>query len=375
MRKLRLNCGSTTCRYALFGIAFGFCFPVIAITFDVVIFLGNDLNWHTIQNIHRENPIHYIIDTAPFFLGIAFGVAGYFLERARKLNRFLFQQSNVLENANEKLKKALDDFHGAQDLLVKSEKLASLGQLTAGIAHELKNPLNFITNFAETGSEMIDEMETVTDDEERKEITGILKKNFSVINEHGRRANNILTSMMTFARSGNAEKQLSDVNLVCSDVAEIAYHGMCSTIIGFKCDFKKELTKNLPKINIIYEDFSRVVLNLLTNAFYAVNDRRKIETNGYAPSVILSTALDNSNPDGRKTIIIRVRDNGTGIPDEIVEKIFNPFFTTKPSGEGTGLGLSISHDIVMVHGGKMTVKSEANSFTEFNVSLPLQDYV
>lgn len=371
MRRMRIKCGTATCRYAVFGIAFGFCFPAIAILFDLVVNLQQDLTLESIKKIHRENPIHYIIDTAPFFLGIAYGVAGFFQERARRFNNYLFKQTIVLENANEKLKLALDDFHEARDLLVKSEKLASLGQLTAGIAHELKNPLNFITNFSESGEELVDELLSETDDGERREISGILKKNFTIIKEHSKRANNILKSMMTFARASNVEKVMSDINLVSSDAAEIAYHGMCSTIIGFQCDFKKELGQNLPKINIIYEDISRVILNLLTNAFYAVNDRRKKNMNGYFPTVILSTTFDNTDKSGRDKIVIKVLDNGTGIPEEIIEKIFNPFFTTKPSGEGTGLGLSISHDIITVHGGELKVASKTNEFTEFTVTLPI----
>jgi two-component system NtrC family sensor kinase len=269
----------------------------------------------------------------------------------------------------------LDDFHSAQELLVKSEKLASLGQLTAGIAHELKNPLNFITNFAESGAEIVDELKDVKDEAERKEVAGILKNNFKVINEHGMRANNILQSMMTFARSSNIKKRLADINQVSNDAADIAYHGFCSTNFGFKCEFKKQLSSGLPKINIKYEDISRVILNLLTNAFYAVNDRRKKESNNYVPTVTLMTLLDASDPDGERNILIKVRDNGVGIPDNVVNDIFNPFFTTKPSGEGTGLGLSISHDIVAVHGGNMMVTSELNSFTEFVVWLPVTKVV
>jgi len=373
MSRLRIKCSTTTCRYTLFGIAFGFCFPIIAITYDVVFYHAMNLNLDTIRFIHELNPIHYIIDTAPIFLGIAYGVAGLFLERSRRLNRSLYQQTSDLENANNCLKKALDDFHDAQDLLVKSEKLASLGQLTAGIAHELKNPLNFITNFSESGEELIEELSTESDEEEKQEITAMVKKNFGIIKEHGKRANKILTSMMTFARSGNVEKVSSNINLVCNDAAEIAFHGMASSIIGFQCEFTKDLAEDLPKINIIYEDISRVVLNMLTNAFYAVNDRCKRKEPDYVPAVHLSTSLDSSRKNGKKHIVIKVRDNGSGIPEEAIAKIFNPFFTTKPAGEGTGLGLSISHDIVVVHGGDMTVSSKPNSFTEFVVTLPLAE--
>ncbi len=370
MGRFKIKCGTSTCKYALFGIIFGICFPVVAITFDVVIHLSLVLDWSAVILVHKLNPIHYIIDTAPLFLGIAFGVAGYFQERARNLNKSLLKQTNTLEYANANLKKALNDFHEARDLLVKSEKLASLGQLTAGIAHELKNPLNFITNFSESGIEITEELQSTENAEEKNEVAGILKGNFKIINEHGKRANNILQSMMTFARSGNVEKRLSDINLVCKDAADIAYHGMSSTIIGFKCDFHKDLEPNIPKIIIMYEDISRVILNLLTNAFYAVNERRQKENDSYHPVVTLSTKLEKLTI-SKQNILITVTDNGTGIPETIIEKIFNPFFTTKPSGEGTGLGLSISHDIIMVHDGEMKVASESNSFTEFQIFLPV----
>jgi two-component system, NtrC family, sensor kinase len=344
----------------------------VAISFDLMIYLGLDVTLNNIIMIHNDNPIHYIIDTAPIFLGVAFGVAGYYQEKARILNRSLTKEARNLERANANLVKALDDYHAAQDLLVKSEKLASLGQLTAGIAHEMRNPLNFINNFSESGFDLIDELNSQDNEEDRKEVIEILRGNFEKINQHGKKANQILENMMMLARSGKVEKRESDINEVSSDAADIAFHGMSSAIIGFKCDFKKNLAPNLPKIVIVYEDISRVVLNLLTNAFYAVNKRREKEKSDYKPSVILTTSINRSSQQPEKDcILITVRDNGTGIPSNVIDQIFNPFFTTKPSGEGTGLGLSISHDIVLVHGGEMTVTSEENAFTEFRITLPI----
>ncbi len=366
------NCGSSTCKYALFGIAFGFCFPLIALTFDTLIHLHLPLNLESIRFVHRENPLHYIIDSAPLFLGIAFGVAGYYQFRAESLNRSLQRQATVLEYANQKLRKTLDDFHNAQSLLVKSEKLASLGQLTAGIAHELRNPLNFINNFSESSNELLDELLSTSTEEERTEIIEILRGNFSKIHLHGTRANTILQSMMLHARSEKAEKRWSDINEISRDAADIAFHGMSSSMIGFSCDFQKEMNRGIPKIYVIYEDISRVVLNLLTNAFYAVNERRKFEGDGYKARVLLSSSLNGASDKFQKgSVQITVWDNGTGIPTHIKEHIFNPFFTTKPSGEGTGLGLSISHDIILVHGGTMTVESVENEFTEFRITLPV----
>lgn len=366
------NCGTSTCQYALFGVLFGFCFPVIAILFDLLVHLKLPLNKESILLVHRQNPLHYIIDTAPLFLGIAFGVAGYYQHRSKMLNQSLQKQASVLENANQKLRQTLEDFHSAQNLLVKSEKLASLGQLTAGIAHELRNPLNFINNFSESSNELLDELATLEDPKEREEVIEILRGNFSKIHLHGTRANTILQSMMLHARSEKAQKRLSDINEITRDAADIAYHGMSSGIIGFYCDFQKHLQKDMPRIFVIYEDISRVVLNLLTNAFYAVNEKRKTVGNEYKAKVILSTerVKTDDNPENDK-ICITVFDNGTGIAAHIRENIFNPFFSTKPSGEGTGLGLSISHDIIAVHGGTMTVDSTENEFTEFKILLPL----
>ncbi|HRH66473.1 MAG TPA: ATP-binding protein [Bacteroidia bacterium] len=367
-----INCSSSICRYALIGFLFGFCFPFIAISFDTIFHLKLPLNIETIKLVHRENPLHYIIDSAPLFLGIAFGVAGFYQHRAETLNRSLQKQATVLENANQKLRKTLDDFHSAQQLLVKSEKLASLGQLTAGIAHELRNPLNFINNFSESSSEILDELSAVHEESVRKELTEILKGNLSKIHMHGTRANSILQSMMLHARSEKVEKRLSNINEISRDAADIAFHGMSSGVIGFSCSFEKHLGSGIPKIFVIYEDLSRVILNLLTNAFYAVHEKQKKENGTYKAKVILSTALlPSEEQPGNECVEIKIWDNGTGIPSHVRDHIFNPFFTTKPSGEGTGLGLSISHDIIQVHGGTLSVDSEENSFTEFRICLPV----
>jgi signal transduction histidine kinase len=372
MNLFKAICKSTTCRYAFFGIAFGFLFPIVAIAFDVVLNRGIEFNLRNIILTHRENPIHYIIDTAPLFLGIAFGIAGHYLEKARLLNQSLKLQAETMENANNRLTKALEDIQKAQDLLVKTEKLASLGQLTAGIVHEIKNPLNFITNFSESGIDLLDELLNSHSEAERKDIIDALKENFKKINLHGKKANNTVQSMMMFARTGKMIKKISDVNQVCTDAAEVAYHGMSSSIIGFKCNFQKNLDLSIPKINIIYEDVSRVILNLLTNSFYSVHQRRLKEDENYNPKVSLATGLipDSSYP-GQSNIFITITDNGVGIPENAKEKIFSAFYTSKPAGEGTGLGLNISQDIISLHGGIISFVSEENSSTEFRIQLPL----
>lgn len=374
MGKFKIYCGSETCRYALFGIAFGFCFPIVAIFFDILIHYNVKQTWASVAYVHGQNPVLYMIDSAPIFLGIAFGIAGHYMQKTKMLNVSLLLQAENLENSNIRLQKALDDFQAAQKLLIKAEKLSSLGELTAGIAHEIRNPLNFITNFSESGSGLLDELSVSDNGEEKKEIIEILKSNFEKINFHGKRANNTLQSMMTLARSGKVEKRLSDINKLCKDAADIAYQGVRSNVIGFKCELQKNLATDLPQINIIYEDVSRVILNLLTNAFYAVNKRREKEGDNYTAKVAITTLLQNNLKDNKiEEILIIVKDNGPGIPVQIIEQIFDPFFTTKPLGEGTGLGLSISQDIILLHGGEMKVKSEVNNFTEFRITLPVKE--
>ncbi|MCC7232927.1 MAG: two-component sensor histidine kinase [Bacteroidia bacterium] len=364
--------GRSIWQYTLFGISFGFCFPLLALTFDVLIHYRLKFNLESILFVHRENPIHYLIDTAPFFLGLAFGVAGYYQYKTRMLNASLLAQASNLKNANDQLTKAIDDYHAAQHQMLKTEKLASLGQLTAGIAHELKNPLNFINNFSESGFELLDELLVTNDPEERKEIIEMIRSNLQKIHQHGNRSNNILKNMMMHARSGKAERRMSDINQVCKDAAEISFHGTSSNILGFSCDFKKEYADEIPKTWIVHEDISRVIINLLTNAFYAVTERKKNEKAGFVPTVTLKTSfVNNTYIKNKGTIFISVRDNGTGIPDHVREQIFHPFFTTKPSGEGTGLGLSISQDIMEAHGGSLSVDSVPLDHTEFTITLPL----
>jgi two-component system NtrC family sensor kinase len=363
---------SAIIRYIFFGVVFGFCFPIAALLFDVVFHNNLPFNLQSIFYVHKENPIHYIIDSAPLVLGIAFGIAGIYLQRARLLNLSLSRQANNLANANAKLTKALDEIQVTQNRLVNSEKLASLGQLTAGIAHELRNPLNFINNFSESGSEIINDLLEDDDAPGLSEIVNDLRSNFQKINEHGKRANNILESIMLVARTGNGEKKLMNLNSLCNDAGNIAYRGMSSSVIGFKCDFRIDLTPELPQINVVKEDFTRVIINLLTNSFYAVNKKRILEDSSYKPMVILSTTFKKDVSENNDEIILKIHDNGTGIPSDSLKQVFNPFFTTKPCGEGTGLGLSISQDIISAHNGHMSVVSQENILTEFTISLPVK---
>lgn len=255
----------------------------------------------------------------------------------------------------------------AQQQLIHSEKMASLGQMTAGIAHEIKNPLNFVNNFSALSVELLEELEESTDAEDKIEIMESLKSNLKKITAHGKRADSIVATMLQHSRGTAGSKVPTDINQLCSEYTDLAFHGIRANSRDFNCTITKNYEDNLPLINAIPQDLSRVILNLLNNGFYAVADRmKKSELSDYKPEVSVTT----ERKDG--SIFIHVRDNGSGIPSAIKDKIFEPFFTTKPTGEGTGLGLSLSYDIVTKeHQGMMSVQSEEGIFTQFTIQLPI----
>jgi signal transduction histidine kinase len=264
---------------------------------------------------------------------------------------------------------ALADLRRAQDRLVQSEKMASLGQLTAGIAHEIKNPLNFVNNFAELSVDLLDELHDAMASNlatESEEITALLKNNLARIAEHGRRADSIVKNMLLHSRSGPSEHRLIDLNSVVEEALSFAYHGARAEMPGFNITMRKQLDPAAGMVEIFPQDFTRVMLNLITNGFYAARQRAaRNGDGGFEPTLSLTTR------DLGDEVEVRVRDNGTGIASEVRDKIFEPFFTTKPAGEGTGLGLSLSYDIVVKqHGGELTVDSRPNKFTEFRIVLP-----
>jgi ligand-binding sensor domain-containing protein/signal transduction histidine kinase len=260
-----------------------------------------------------------------------------------------------------KVEERTHELKETQSQLVQQEKLASLGALTAGIAHEIKNPLNFVNNFAELSNELLGEMNEEIDKgnyQDAKAISKDIQLNLSKINEHGKRADGIVKSMLEHSRSGTGEKQPTDINRLCDEYLNLAYHGMRANVKDFNCTMERHFAENLPKINVVPQDIARVLLNLINNAFYAVKDK---------PDATLTlTTLATPH-----AIIIRIKDNGTGIPEDIKQKIFEPFFTTKPAGSGTGLGLSLSFDIIKTHGGKIEVDSKGNEYTEFIITLPI----
>ncbi len=282
----------------------------------------------------------------------------------------LFEQ---VQQRTRELTKSLDDLRTAQDRLVQTEKLASLGQLTAGIAHEIKNPLNFVNNFSALSAELVDEMNDVlvgaqleaNKREELDEIRKLLKSNLEKVVEHGKRADSIVKNMLLHSRSGAGEHREVDVNAVIDESLNLAYHGARAEKSGFNIALERDFDPAAGVADIYPQEITRVFLNLISNGFYAAAKRAAEAGNGFAP--VLKAATKNLGD----SIEVRIRDNGTGIPPDIKDKIFNPFFTTKPAGEGTGLGLSMSHDIIVKqHGGTIDVNTEPGAFTEFVITLP-----
>jgi signal transduction histidine kinase len=283
----------------------------------------------------------------------------------------------AINNANsyEELNKTLADLQSTQDQLVAQEKLASLGQLTAGIAHEIKNPLNFVNNFSELSIGLLDELReefdklsSTLDKELRGDLNDIilaLKQNSEKINEHGKRADSIVHSMLQHSRGKTGERQLTDINSMLDEDLNLVYHGMRAQDGTFNIKIEREYDKQISKINVIPQDISRVFLNILTNGCYE-SHRKKIESKSDEQARIkLKTSETNSY------VEIRIRDNGNGIPEKIRGNLFTPFFTTKPTGKGTGLGLSISYDIVVAeHQGELLFETEEGQYTEFIIRLP-----
>jgi GAF domain-containing protein len=272
------------------------------------------------------------------------------------------------------LSKSLDDLRTAQDRLVQTEKLASLGQLTAGIAHEIKNPLNFVNNFSALSAELIGELdETLAPApldqsmrDEVGELTGMLKSNLEKVVQHGKRADSIVKNMLLHSREGSGERRSQDLNALVSESLNLAYHGARAERPDFNITLEQDLDPDAGAVEVYPQDITRALLNLFSNGFYAAISRKK-EADCATFEPVLSAATRNAGD----TVEIRIRDNGTGILPEIREKIFNPFFTTKPTGEGTGLGLSMTHDIIVKqHGGRIDLTTEAGAFTEFTITLP-----
>jgi|GEM_PF-4155685 signal transduction histidine kinase len=278
----------------------------------------------------------------------------------------VIRQIRAKNKANQELAKTLDELKSTQEQLVQKEKLASLGQLTAGIAHEIQNPLNFVNNFADLSIELLEEVKESDDIEEIKEIAGDLIQNLTKIHHHGKRADSIVKNMLQHSREQKSEKEATDLNELLKEFVNLAYHGLRATDKNFNCKIEQELDKSLPKLNLVKQDLGRVLLNMFNNSFYSISKKIVSSKDDYQPVLSINTETKDN-----KAVIV-IRDNGLGMSEDVKQKLFNPFFTTKPTGEGTGLGLSISHDIIVkLHGGSIEVDSKEGEYAEFKISLPI----
>jgi two-component system NtrC family sensor kinase len=298
---------------------------------------------------------------------------------------FLFINNRRKQKAKQKIESAFDQLKSTQAQLIQSEKMASLGELTAGIAHEIQNPLNFVNNFSEVNTELAEElkMELAKGNTQlANEIADDIKDNSEKINHHGKRAADIVKGMLQHSRTSSGLKEPTDINKLADEYLRLAYHGLRAKDKSFNAEFKTDFDPNLPKINVIPQDIGRVLLNLINNAFYAVDKKAKLLTPPppeggskndqikFVPTVTVSSTSLNP-PSGGRGVRVVVKDNGEGIPPHIVDKIFQPFFTTKPTGQGTGLGLSLSYDIVKAHGGELKVETKEGEGSEFIIQLPI----
>jgi signal transduction histidine kinase len=314
-----------------------------------------------------------------------------------KKEQALNQQKILQEEVNRQtaeLRSTLENLKSTQAQLIQSEKMASLGELTAGIAHEIQNPLNFVNNFSEVNNELIEELkshlapgETKLKSEEQDDILNDIFQNNEKIAYHGKRADAIVKGMLQHSRTSSGQKEPTDINALAGEYLRLSYHGLRAKDKTFTASFKTDFDENIGKIDIIPQDIGRVLLNLFTNAFYSVTEKNKHHPDNYEPVVSISTRKLKARPEGddpglddsvgqaigRGKVEMRIRDNGTGIPQKLIDKIFQPFFTTKPTGQGTGLGLSLSYDIITKgHGGEFKVETKEGEFAEFIILLPLQ---
>ena len=289
----------------------------------------------------------------------------------------LFRNSRSKQKSKQKIESAFNHLKSTQAQLIQSEKMASLGELTAGIAHEIQNPLNFVNNFSEVNTELIKEIQderrktqNQRDEELEKELLHDIAQNQEKINHHGKRASDIVKGMLQHSRHSSGVKEPTDINALADEYLRLAYHGLRAKDKSFNATMKTDFDETIGNINIVPQDIGRVILNLITNAFYAVSEKQKAESakpgaSAYEPTVVVNTKkLANK-------VLISVKDNGNGIPQKILDKIFQPFFTTKPTGQGTGLGLSLSYDIVKAHGGELKVETKEGEGSEFVTALPL----
>ena len=285
-----------------------------------------------------------------------------------QLEVMVAERTSELTTQKEELQHALSDLKNTQTQLIQSEKMASLGELTAGIAHEIQNPLNFVNNFAEVNVELIDELTTAFGKGNKEEVLVIasdIRQNLEKITHHGKRADAIVKGMLQHSKTNSGQKEPTDINQLADEYLGLSFHGLRAKDKNFNAALKKHYDPTLKPVKLIPQDIGRVFLNIYNNAFYAVSEKKKLHIAGYEPMVTITT----KKLPGK--VEIKIRDNGLGIPDKVLDKIFQPFFTTKPTGQGTGLGLSLSFDIITKgHGGTMTVDTKEGEYTEFVLQIP-----
>jgi signal transduction histidine kinase len=342
--------------------------------------LQQKLEQQKLTNKNRQNVIILVSGLAILII-VAGGLWRRNVYKQRSYS-ILQKQKQEIDNQKQRVETALEDLKSTQAQLIQSEKMASLGELTAGIAHEIQNPLNFVNNFSEVNDELIDELKEEADKgniNEVKVIADDIKHNLEKINHHGKRADSIVKGMLQHSRASSGQKELTDINKLADEYLRLSYHGMRARDKNFNAEFKTDFDESIEKINVVPQDIGRVLLNLYNNAFYAVNEKSKNigslqpdQSSSFVPTVptvprvptvtIVTKKLNNK-------VEIKVSDNGNGIPQNIVDKIFQPFFTTKPTGQGTGLGLSLAYDIIKAHSGELTVNTKEGEGSEFVIVL------
>jgi signal transduction histidine kinase len=320
-----------------------------------IVFRWEETGWRAVH-LHVSEPSAHLIEGESF------------PEKALKAQNAELKKQ--VEVQTEKLTSSLTELKATQQQLIESAKMSSLGELTAGIAHEIQNPLNFVNNFSELNAELIDELKTDLesgDTQKAVEVANDIKDNEEKINFHGKRADGIVKSMLMHSRASTGKKELTDINTLTDEYLRLAYHGLRAKDKSFNAVFETNFDPSIEKIKVVPQDIGRVLLNLFTNSFYSVTEKNKHQTEKYTPTVSVSTKKINGK------VQISVRDNGMGIPQKVMDKIFQPFFTTKPTGQGTGLGLSLSYDIITKgHGGEVRLETKEGEFAEFIIQLPIQ---
>jgi len=325
-----------------------------------------------ITMIMAINGVAYFWTSIMFFFMLVSMPLGMSIHQAKQFLKLHLHLDSLVKDRTAELNKSLNDLKVTQSQLIQSEKMASLGELTAGIAHEIQNPLNFVNNFSEVNKELAEELEHEVEKGNTAEVKTLakdIKENQEKILHHGKRADAIVKGMLQHSRSSSGVKEPTNINALADEYLRLAYHGLRAKDKSFNATMKTDFDESIGKINVVPHDIGRVFLNLITNAFYAVNERannQQLSTNNdtYVPTVTVSTERV------KDKIHISVKDNGNGIPDSIKEKIFQPFFTTKPTGQGTGLGLSLSYDIVKAHGGELKVETHKGGGSIFSIQLP-----